>query len=128
MICPMSKNKLSIEHVGAGVRLGDDGFFAVGGYVGEAFGNMSARGQNYSGDSPAPGRESAHVAAVKRAYVFRASLNRADAAQQLTRSAKLAFSDILLLCHDQCVNGFTADCWMHTWLRPRHYSVSPCLR
>ena len=67
-------------------------------------------------------RDAAHIAVVKRACAntkvhkiervttmpFHTAIDKMDAAHQLARSIKLALSDILVRCDDQCLTG-----WKH---------------
>ena len=76
--------------------------------------------------------EAKYVVSVRRAYVtisrkdvprisvlpFLASLNKADGAQQLTRSVKLAMSHILIRCDNLCAEGLRSTTWVPGWDLP----------
>ena len=77
-------------------------------------------------------RDVAHIADVKRAYAntnvhkieritimpFHTALDKTDAAHQLARIIKLALSDILVRCDDQCFDGLEAPTWVPVWELP----------
>ena len=70
--------------------------------------------------------DSRHDASVRRAYVtlglkdiariptllFPASINKAAGAQQLTRSVKVALSEILICCDDRYTEGLRSPTWV----------------
>ena len=49
---------------------------------------------------------------------FPASLNKANGAQQLTRSVTSAMSDILMRSGDLCTEGLRSPTWVPSWDRP----------
>ena len=75
-----------------------------------------------------------HEASVRRAYVtlglkevariatlpFPASVNKAAAAQQLTRSVKAAMTEILMRSDDRGTAGLNSPSWVPGWDFPLH--------
>ena len=49
---------------------------------------------------------------------FPAPLNKSDGTQQLTRSVRSAWTDILMRCDDRCQKGVRAPTWVTDWTHP----------